>query len=111
MEIEIRDLFLSKKSFSSYRLSGSLKNLNPSYTLSSMRLNLTFYDCPTGGGDKSEDWVECEIIGEEQVSLFLTVPPGQVRGFDRSVYVSDLPKLKRRFAWGYSIESTRADKK
>ncbi len=110
-EIEIRDLFLSKKSFSSYRLSGSLKNLNPSYTLSSMRLNLTFYDCPTGGGDKPEDWVECEIIGEEQVSLFLTVPPGQVRGFDRSVYVSDLPKMKRRFAWGYSIESTRADKK
>ncbi len=110
-EIEIRDLSLSKGQFSSYRLSGSLKNLNPSYTLSSMRLNLTFYDCPTEGGDKSEDWVDCEIIGEQPVSLFLTVPPGQVRGFGTSVYVSNLPKMKGRFTWGYFIESTRADKK
>ncbi len=110
-EIEIRDLSLSKEQFSGYRLSGSLKNLNPSYTLNSMRLNLTFYDCPTEGGAKSEDWVECEIIGEEQAFVSLTVPPGQVRGFGRSVYVSNLPKIKGRFTWAYSIESTRADKK
>ena len=102
-EIEIRDLSLS----GSYQLTGSLKNLNSSYTLSRLTLDLKFYDCP----DKNTSLKDCDIVGDVEEHIYINVPPGQVRGFDVYVYVSNLPKIKGRFTWGYSIESTRANKK
>ena len=115
-EIEIRDLSLSE-SYSGFTLTGSVKNLNGSYTLTGLTLSVKFYDCPVENNATSkqgtesrpaEEWVGCETIADEDVSFYaLSVPPGQVRGFDEHIYVSDLPKIKGSFLWFFEISATK----
>ena len=105
-EVEIRDLSLikSKSGLAVFKLKGSVKNLNPTYTLTGFTLSLKLYDCPA---DKEVGLVDCDTIWEQEESVSSSIPPGQVRGLEESVYVHDLPTIKGRFTWSHSISSTR----
>jgi hypothetical protein len=95
-EIQFDDLRLMPSySAASFRLSGRLKNKSQRFSLQDIRIKITMRDCIKPG--------ECEIVGETTASTFATVPPGQSRDVDESVYFSNLAKPKGKYEWGYYI--------
>jgi len=99
-EIDLLDLRLGSSYGSSYRLVGRLRNRSPRYTLSSLSIKVTMRDCTAPG--------QCETVGETTTSVYASVPPGQVRGIDDSVYFSGLPPFRGKMEWIYSVVEIRA---
>ncbi|HXG06856.1 MAG TPA: hypothetical protein VNI77_05975 [Nitrososphaera sp.] len=99
-QIELDGLQLkSGYSSSSFTLVGRLRNKSNQYTLSSVTLKVTFQDCPPTG--------ECETIGENDVWLFESIPPGQARDFYKSVYLSNASSVRGRLRWSYVISQIK----
>lgn len=90
--------------YSSYKLSGRIKNNSAQFTLTKLVFAITMQDCT---GDVSAR--NCVTIGETNESVYLTVPPGQARDFQDSVYFSGgALKPKGRLEWNYSVSQTMA---
>lgn len=89
--------------YSSYKLSGRIKNNSAQFTLTRIVFAITMQDC-TGDAPARN----CVTIGETNESVYLTIPPGQARDFQDSVYFSGgALKPKGRLDWNYSISQTR----
>jgi len=67
--------------------------------LSRFWLHLTVRDCPAPS---------CVTIGEDDVGVDVKVPPGQLRSFDRNVYLANLPTAQR-VTWAYRIDGVKAE--
>jgi len=100
-EVEVIDPRLS---FSTYdgrqpdKLIGRIRN-NSRYPIEELEFSLTFRDC---NSDRN-----CEIIGESNPSVFISVPPGQSRDF--STYVSGGQMVPRgKLEWQYSLKGVEA---
>jgi hypothetical protein len=103
-EVEVTNLRL-KKQYSSYELTGEIKNISPSI-LDAVVLKIIAYDCP-----ESTITAACVIIGEnDDVYIPVTIPPNQVRAILKYVSFYDMTQLKGRFLWTYKIVGTRAKK-
>jgi hypothetical protein len=50
----------------------------------------------------------CVTIEEKNESVYLTIPPGQARDFQESIYLGTL-KPKGRLEWNYSVLQTRGE--
>jgi hypothetical protein len=99
-QIEIID---PRVSFSSYdgrpeRITGRLRN-NSNYPIRSVELHLQFQDCAANGA--------CETVGDCDKDVLVSVPPGQSRDFDSSVYGNRI-SVKGTRRWNYSIKSITA---
>lgn len=96
-EVELSELLLGPEygDSTSYKLQGRIKNGSSKYTLSYLRIKITLQDCVESKG--------CEVIGESTASVFADVPPGQSRSLEKTVYFSDMPKLRGKYKWYYSI--------
>ncbi len=66
-------------------------------------MNVTLRDCKPGEGPDA-----CDIVGEEEVRLFLDVPPGQVRVIDSGVYFSSGTVVRHQMQWSYQLMEIRA---
>jgi hypothetical protein len=87
-----------------YSLSGRIRNNSPTFTLTLVRLLLTFQDCPANSSSST-----CLTIGEEAVSAYVDIPPGQARDFKESVvFHGPNPTPKGRMVWSYSVQQTTA---
>lgn len=85
----------------SFLLLSRIKNKTQRFSLRDLRLKITMHDCIKPG--------DCEIVGESTACSFATVPPGQSRDIDESVYFSNLAKPKGKYEWGYSILEIKGD--
>jgi hypothetical protein len=103
-EIELRNLRLVPN-YGSYKLLGEIKN-NSAFIISGIAVQVTAYDCPIG--TELGNLGRCEIIGEDIAYPYPSVPPGQVRAIDQSVWFSGMPQVKGRFTWTYSLSEIRA---
>ncbi len=102
-DIQLADLEMGKRlSGSTYELSGKIKNLSKLYSLRSLRFDIKAYDCPS-----SAMLDECDIIGQELETVYVLVPPGQVRDFSEWVSFSNMPP-PRNFKWSYAITELKA---
>jgi hypothetical protein len=101
-EVQLSDLSLRDSVGTRKVFTGRVKNLSTAYTLSTISLRLTAYDCPG-----QEVTKECDIIGQADVTPALRVPPGEVRTFDEYVSFANMPKA-RNFRWSYVLDSVRA---
>lgn len=89
----------------SYKLSGRIKNNSAKHTLKQVNLVVTTQDC--SGETRSPN---CITIGERNEDLFLSVPPGQARDFEESVYFSGGPlNPKGHLEWNYSVSQIRGE--
>jgi len=102
-EIELTDLSMWNSYGTSYQVGGKVRNLSPHYTVSRITLKISAYDCP---GD--EITPQCDVIGDQTVSAYLGVPPGQVRSLDEYVYFSNMPASVRNFRWSYYLADVEA---
>ena len=83
------------------RLTGRVRNLS-AYTVTNIELVVTLQDC-VGGGSR------CDVVGQTNEDLYLTIPPGQVRGVDESIYFSNVPAVRGTRQWEYSVTSISAN--
>ncbi len=99
-QIQLTNVRLGQGNFR--ELSGEARN-NSSYELTGINLVVKAFDCPT-----DSITADCVTIGQDNnVSIYIDVPPNQVRGIS-SAYVSlnDMPPIKGRFLWSYDITGT-----
>jgi hypothetical protein len=84
------------KSYGSWSIAGTIKN-NSAYTLTSLKLKVTVRDCAPN----------CVTIGEDDAYVWVTVPPSQLRSFDKDIYFSNMPTPKNP-TWNYQLIETTA---
>lgn len=77
-----------------------------SYAVSHLRLLVRLYDC---SGRPDEDYSNCEIIGEVRPDVASPVPAGQTRKVVSSLLFEATPRVRGRFAWGYTVLGVRAE--
>ena len=100
-EVELRNFSTNSRTGIFYA-KGSVKNLSASETIESIELRVRAHDCP---GDELTD--ACETVGESVEKMKLEVPPGQVRGVEKSVSFSNLPSVTN-LVWSFSVAGVRA---
>jgi hypothetical protein len=100
-EIKLVDLEL-KPGYGSgfYELTGRIRNRSRVYTAGTVIVRLTMSDVQQAGTS--------EIVGDEDVHLYLNVPPGQTREVSSSVIFKDLPRPEGRLQWNYSVTEIHA---
>ena len=92
-EIELADLQF-RQDYGT-KLTGKIKNKSSKFTLTNVDLKLTFTDCIAPAN--------CEIVGETTADIYLSVPPGQIRYFEDSVYPSEMGPAHGERSWSYQI--------
>ena len=97
-EIEITDARLSMDRFGKF--SARITN-NSKFPLRTLTLRISIEDCVEKG-------TQCRVVGEDDVSQYLSVPASQVRAMDTYANFSNLPALKNP-RWFYRIETVEAD--
>lgn len=91
--------------YSSYKIAGRIKNNSAKYTLKEVTLIVTMQDC--SGESRSQN---CITIGESNETMYITVPPGQARDFDESVYFpGENINPKGHLAWNYSVSQIKGE--
>jgi len=90
-------------SYGVIKITSNIKN-NSKYTLDSLTLMVLAYDCPSIIMSPN-----CEIIGQNEVHEYITVPPGQIREMESLVFFSDIPLIKNNFKWTYKVTNIRAN--
>jgi len=100
-EVEFTDMRLGRSQYgSSYQLTGRVRNLSTTYSISSLTLRIVLRDCITPQ--------DCSTVGDRNEYVIVSVPPGQTRGVDELVYFSDVPAFRGSFAWSYSVTEIKA---
>jgi Ca2+/Na+ antiporter len=97
-QLAFSDMVLGESS-GFWRVRGNVANRS-SRALSGFKLKIMVRDCPAGSS--------CVTIGEDLVSAYVSVPPGQKRSFDQSVRLYDMP-TPTKLEWGYSVQEVRAE--
>lgn len=91
--------------YSSYKISGRIKNNSEKFTLKEVTLVVTMDDCADESLSQS-----CLSIGESSESVYIDIPPGQARDFEDSMYFSGgALKPKGRLAWDYLVSQTKGE--
>jgi hypothetical protein len=101
-EIEIAD---GQLTLAPGRINGSITNKS-SHDLESLTLVIRVFDCsafktPPASGGPWEQFKECITIGQKELPVRVSVPAGQKRGFERSLYFENLPAVKN---WHWTLQ-------
>ena len=100
-EVELRE-FVATTRTGIFYARGSIKNLSTAHTLEFLEIRVRAHDCP------SEQLVDaCEIVGESVEKIKIEIPPGQVRGTEKSVSFSNLPAVTN-LVWSFDVAAVRA---
>jgi hypothetical protein len=76
-------------------LQGKVTNRS-SHELSGFTLKVTVQDCSGFEG-------RCVTIGEDVISSYLSVPPNQMRGFERTIHFYNMAE-RAKWQWTYAIQ-------
>jgi hypothetical protein len=96
-EIQFDDFSLIPEKYmtDSFHLLGRIKNKSRQHTLQDLRLKVIMRDCIKPSA--------CEIVGEAETRILATVPPGQSRDINESLYFANIAKPKGEYKWDYNI--------
>ncbi len=104
-ELEVSGFNIKSGYGGSLQFSGRVKNLSALYNASSFGIEITAFDCPE---TKITD--KCDLIGKEEVKVFVKIPLGQVREFGGPVHFPNMPKAKNHL-WEHKIVWAEGGKK
>jgi len=99
-EVKLQDVQISRTILGGYALSGNVANDSAS-RLTTISFRLTLKDCQDSN---------CRIVGQEDTTASVDVPPQQTRAFgSAAIRFSDLPALEpaKNRLWFYSLTSLR----
>jgi len=99
-QVQLEDVQLSQSGFGAYALSGNVSNDSNS-RLTTIDFRITLKDCRGSN---------CRIVGQEDTSASVDVPPQQMRAFgSAAISFNDLPDVGsvRRRSYSYTITSLR----
>jgi hypothetical protein len=99
-QVQLEDVQLSQSGFGAYALSGNVSNDSNS-RLTTIDFQITLKDCRGSN---------CRIVGQEDTSASVDVPPQQMRAFgSAAISFNDLPDVgpARRRSYSYVITSLR----
>ncbi len=100
-DLAIQDTTLSSPAGNySSQLSGRVRNLSPRYTLTNLQMRVVVQDCVDA---------ICDTVGDETESIYVRVPPGQVRDFGHSFYFPNVARFRGKWQWNYTVQSVSAD--
>jgi hypothetical protein len=99
-DLKFERLTLSQSSALSefWDLKGNVTNLSR-HTLERFALRIEVHNCPEDN--------QCVVVGEDDASAWIEVPPNQMRTFSSLVSLRNLPELEN-WKWFYSIIEIRA---
>lgn len=98
-QLDLTDMRLSPDG-SDYKLMGRVKN-NSTHEVFIVTADIRVLDCDQDN--------KCDVIGEEQEDILPgSLPAGQVRDIDETIYFSGNTKPRGRFEWNYRITEVRA---
>lgn len=104
-QLLIDGLKAESRSPSFYRISGRIKNTSD-HGVEQLRLGLWLSDCvmregqDNGGTGKPWEKYQCEIVGQTSQLLLVSIPPGQVRHFEETIYFGS----SAEFRGGWALE-------
>jgi hypothetical protein len=99
-QVQLEDVQLSQSGFGAYALSGNVLN-NSNSRLTTIDFRVTLKDCQGSN---------CRIVGQEDTSASVDVPPQQMRAFGSdAINFNDLPNVGPvwRRSYSYTITSVR----
>ena len=97
-EIELSDMQLQ---IQGGHLQGRLHNKSSRFVVSEVGLHVTVEDCDASG---------CEKVGQEDVRISKSTPPGQARDFSEYVFFSSSPNARRgKLQWHYEVAYVEAN--
>jgi hypothetical protein len=106
-DVQLRDESLLKPMYQNGpRTFTATLNNRSGYPVSHLRMLVRLYDC---SGRPDSNYSNCEIIGEVKPVVSAPVPAGQTRKIISSMMFEATPRVRGRFAWGYSILGVRAE--
>lgn len=100
-ELVLNNLEMTQQYRTSYRMTGRLVNNSTEYTLTSVKITITASDC-------KNDAADCIVVGEDERSLTVTIPPGQARDVLEQ-YVFPRFVLQGELNWSHSISEIKAE--
>ncbi|MBR0685304.1 hypothetical protein JQ594_05215 [Bradyrhizobium manausense] len=80
-----------------FKLSGSIKNRS-SYKLSAFEIDITVRDCAD----------RCETVGHSLETIWVDIPPQEVRGIGSKVTLANLPALRGKLAPQFTVKRVYA---
>ncbi len=85
----------------SFRVTGRLVNDHAGASLKEATLKIMMLDCA------SADAEDCQIVGQVNERLTLSIPPGQARDFSTTVHFG-FPSISGRTDWQFEITDSRS---
>lgn len=79
---------------------------NSGHEVKSIDVLVRGYDCPVV---EPVDWANCETVAQDEVSVWQSIPPGQVRQVDGYVRFDAMPAMRGRFVWNYKVIRIKAE--
>ena len=95
-DVDVFDMKMGTESAFS-TITGRVRNRNAQHTLTGLGLRLTIRECNPAG--------QCDVVGETTETMALSVPPGQARDINDTVYFRDLGKSTHNRNWSFTIVS------
>ena len=91
-----------------WQLTAMFKNMSNEYTINSIEFKVVANDCQ----DRNDPMIDhtCKTVGEDNVSIWVNVPPGQVRMIKTTVSFANLPKITGKLSWGFTSPSVTANR-
>ncbi|MBS1270146.1 MAG: hypothetical protein MAG794_01100 [Gammaproteobacteria bacterium] len=102
-EMELQKLEMTKLYRNSYRMTARLLNKSMEYTLTSVEIVITASDC-------MDEYSDCIVVGEDQRSIPVDIPPGQARDILEQ-YVLPRFVLQGELKWSYRIPEIKAERR
>ena len=99
--VELRGLQLSGGTYRS--VTGTVIN-HSAYPIKSITLQVSIRDCPSMTSEAG-----CTIIGQDNATAYVDVPPGQARQFNASVDLQNAAAPVGHWGWVYGLKEVVAD--
>jgi len=99
-ELALSDVRLHNDYGNSFTIAGKIKNLSHNHTLKKFGIRVELFDCLKKEKAKKQN---CEIIGQDAETVYVSIPPNQVRQFDEYLHFSDLPAVDGKFVWDFDV--------
>ncbi len=91
-----------------WQLTAMFKNLSKQYTITSIEFKVVANDCQNPKDTPIDH--NCKAIGEDNVSIWVNVPPGQIRMIKTTVSFTNLPEITGKISWDFTSPSVTANR-
>ena len=99
-QAELRDATMVAPTYGSeYTLTASVKNLS-NQKIGALEIEITARDCLAQRG--------CDIIGHSTDTVYVDIPPNEVRGISGRATLSNMPQLHGTLAWNFNVQRVYA---